>query len=76
MNRHLDELRYQNRSTPLEKRLTFNDLQARNVGFQSPIPVDSTLEQMNSLAFKSMEGQCLRLPITLPAPSETRSKPR
>ena len=56
MNRHLDELRYQSRSTPLEKRLTFNDLQARNVGFQSPIPVDPILEQMNSLAFKATEG--------------------
>ena len=56
MNRALDEIQYRSRSAPLEKRLTFNDLQARNVGFQSPIPVDPTLEQMNSLAFKSMEG--------------------
>ena len=56
MNRMLDNLRYQNRSTPLEHKLTFNELQARPVGFQTAIPVDTTLEQMNSLAFKSMEG--------------------
>ena len=57
MNRALDEIQYRSRSAPLEKRLTFNDLQARNVGFQTPIPVDSTLEKMNSLEFKNAEGQ-------------------
>ena len=57
MNRALDEIQYRSRSAPLEKRLTFNDLQARNVGFQTPIPVDTTLEKMASLEFKNMEGQ-------------------
>ena len=56
MNRSLDDLRYLNRSAPLEHKLTFNELQARPTGFQTSIPVDTTLEQMNSLAFKSMEG--------------------
>ena len=56
MNRSLDDLRYLNRSAPLEHKLTFNELQARPTGFQTSIPVNTTLEQMNSLAFKSMEG--------------------
>ena len=56
MNRSLDDLRYLNKSAPLEHKLTFNELQARPTGFQTSIPVDTTLEQMNSLAFKSMEG--------------------
>jgi len=40
----------------LEHKLTFNELQARPVGFQTAIPIDTTLEKMNSLEFKSMEG--------------------
>ena len=56
MNTSLDQLRYLNKSEPLEHKLTFNELQARPVGFQTAIPVDSTLEKMNSLGFKSMEG--------------------
>ena len=56
MNTSLDQLRYLNKSEPLEHKLTFNELQARPVGFQTAIPVDSTLEKMNSLGFKAMEG--------------------
>ena len=56
MNTSLDQLRYLNRSEPLEHKLTFNELQSRPIGFQTAIPVDSTLEKMNSLGFKAMEG--------------------
>ena len=56
MNTTLDNLRYQNRSAPLEHKITFNELQSRPVGFQTAIPIDTTLEKMNSLEFKSMEG--------------------
>ena len=56
MNTALDQLRYLNKSEPLEHKLTFNELQNRPIGFQTAIPVDSTLEKMNSLQFKSMEG--------------------
>ena len=56
MNRSLEELRYLNQSTPLEHKLTFNELQNRAPGFQTAIPRDTTLEAMNSLQFKSMEG--------------------
>ena len=56
MNATLDNLRYLNKSEPLQHELTFNELQARPTGFQTAIPVDTTLEQMNSLAFKSLEG--------------------
>ena len=56
MNTTLENLRYQNRSAPLEHKITFNELQSRPVGFQTAIPIDTTLEKMNSLEFKSMEG--------------------
>ncbi len=56
MNRSLDELRYLSRSTPLEHKLTFNELQNRPPGFQTAIPQDTTAEQMGSLQFKAMEG--------------------
>ena len=56
MNTSLDRLRYIHKSDPLEHKLTFNELQARPVGFQTAIPMDTTLEKMNSLEFKSMEG--------------------
>ena len=48
MHTSLDDLRYLNKSAPLEHKLTFNELQARPTGFQTAIPVDTTLEQMNS----------------------------
>ena len=56
MNTSLDQSRYLNKSEPLEHKLTFIELQARPVGFQTANPVDSTLEKKNSLGFKAMEG--------------------
>ena len=60
MNIALDRLKYQSRAEPLEKQLTFDDLQNRPLGFQSAIPRNPIGEAMNSLEFKSMEGACMR----------------
>ena len=56
MNIALDRLRYQSKADPLEKQLTFAELQNRPLGFQSAIPRNPIGEAMNSLEFKSMEG--------------------
>ena len=56
MNVAIDRLMYQSRAAPLEKQLTFDELQNRPLGFQSAIPRDPIGEAMNSLEFKSMEG--------------------
>ena len=56
MNRAVDKLRYLSQSTPLEKQITFNDLQNRPTGFQTAIPRDPVAVQMDSLEFKNMEG--------------------
>ncbi len=56
MNRRLEELWYLNKSDPREHKITFNELQYRPVGIQTAIPRDTTLEQINNLDFKSMEG--------------------
>ena len=57
MNVAIDRLMYQSRAAPLEKQLTFDELQNRPLGFQSAIPRDPTGEAMNSLEFKNAEGQ-------------------
>ena len=56
MNVAMDRLKYQSQAAPLEKQLTFDELQNRPLGFQSAIPRDPIGEAMNSLEFKSMEG--------------------
>ena len=56
MNVAMDRLKYQSQAVPLEKQLTFDELQNRPLGFQSAIPRDPIGEAMNSLEFKSMEG--------------------
>ena len=56
MNNALDRLQYLSRAAPLEKQLTFMELQNRPLGFQSAIPRNPIGEAMNSLEFKSMEG--------------------
>ena len=56
MNTAIDRLRYQNQAAPLEKQLSFDELQNRPLGFQSAIPRNPIGEAMNSLEFKSMEG--------------------
>ena len=56
MNVAINRLMYQSRAAPLEKQLTFDELQNRPLGFQSAIPRDPIGEAMNSLEFKSMEG--------------------
>ena len=56
MNIALDRLRYQSKAEPLEKQITFDELQNRPLGFQSAIPRNPIGEAMNSLEFKSMEG--------------------
>ena len=53
----MDTLRYQSRADPLERRVTFDDLQTRPLGFQTSMPRDPVAEKINSLEFKSMEGQ-------------------
>ena len=56
MNIALDRMRYQSQAAPLEKQLTFDALQNRQLGFQSAIPRNPVGEAMNSMEFKSMEG--------------------
>ena len=56
MNIALDRLQYLSQAAPLEKQLTFHELQNRPLGFQTAIPRDPIGEAMNSLEFKSMEG--------------------
>ena len=51
-----DNLRYLSQSAPLEKQITFNDLQNRQTGFQTAIPRNPIAEQMGSMEFKNMEG--------------------
>ena len=51
-----EKLRYLSQSIPLEKPITFDDLQNRPTGFQTAIPRDPIAEQMNSMEFKNMEG--------------------
>ena len=53
----MDTLRYLSKADPLERRVTFDDLQARPLSWQSAMPRDPVAEQVNSLQFKSMEGQ-------------------
>ena len=52
----LDALRYQSRADPLERQVTFDDLQARPLGFQTAMPRDPIAAQVDSLEFKSREG--------------------
>ena len=52
----MDKLRYLSQSAPLEKQITFNDLQNRPTGFQTAIPRDPVAAQMDSMEFKNMEG--------------------
>ena len=56
MNQSLDRLQYLSRAAPLEKQLSFMEVQQRPLGFQTAIPRDPIGEAMNSLEFKSMEG--------------------
>ena len=56
MKTAVDKLRYLSQSAPLEKQITFNDLQNRPTGFQTAIPRDPVAVQMGSMEFKSMEG--------------------
>ena len=56
MNQSLDRLQYLSRAAPLEKQLSFMELQQRPLGFQTAIPREPIGEAMNSLEFKSMEG--------------------
>ena len=56
MNIALDRLQYLSQAAPLEKQLSFNELQNRPLGFQTAIPREPIGEAMNSLEFKSMEG--------------------
>ena len=55
-NNSLSKLRYLSQSAPLEKQITFNDLQNMPLGFATAIPRDPIHEQMNSMEFKNMEG--------------------
>ena len=56
MNIALDRLQYLSNAAPLEKQLTFRELQDRPLGFQTAMPRDPIGEAMNRLEFKSMEG--------------------
>ena len=56
MNTAVDKLRYLSQSAPLEKQITFNDLQNRPTGFQTAMPRDPVAAQMDSMEFKNMEG--------------------
>ena len=56
MNTALEKLRYLSQSGPLEKQITFNELQNMPLGFQTAMPRDPIHEQMNSMEFKNMEG--------------------
>ena len=56
MNQALNKLRYQSQSSPLEHRVTFDELQNAPLGFKTAIPRDPIGEQTASLEFKSMEG--------------------
>ena len=55
-NAALSKLRYLSQSAPLEKQITFNELQNMPLGFQTAMPRDPIHEQMNSMEFKNMEG--------------------
>ena len=56
MNIAMDRLQYLSQAAPLEKQLTFRELQNRPLGFQTAMPREPIGEAMNSLEFKSMEG--------------------
>ena len=56
MNTALEKLRYLSQSGPLEKQITFNELQNMPLGFKTAMPRDPIHEQMNSMQFKNMEG--------------------
>ena len=55
-NNSLERLRYLSSSAPLEKQITFNDLQHMPLGFQTAMPRDPLAEQMHSLEFKNNEA--------------------
>ena len=56
MNTALEKVRYLSQSAPLEKQITFNELQNMPLGFQTAMPRNPIHEQMNSMEFKNMEG--------------------
>ena len=56
LNRALENLRYQNRSAPLEHRVTFDELQNAPLGFKTAIPRAPLGEAVGSLPFKAMDG--------------------
>ena len=53
----LDALRYISKADPLERRVTFDDLQTRPLGFQSAMPRDPIASMTNSFEFKVREGE-------------------
>ena len=53
----LDALRYLHKADPLERRVTFDDLQTRPLGFQSAMPRDPIASMTNSFEFKVREGE-------------------
>ena len=53
----LDALRYIHKADPLERRVTFDDLQTRPLGFQSAMPRDPIASMTNSFEFKVREGE-------------------
>ena len=53
----MDALRYQSRADPLERRVTFDDLQVRPLGWQTSMQRDLIAAQVDSLEFKSREGE-------------------
>ena len=56
----IDALRYQSRADPLERQVTFDDLQARPLGFQTSMPRDPVAAQVDSLEFKYHEGELFK----------------
>ncbi len=62
MNVALDRLPYLSQAAPLEKQLSFDELQHRPLCFQTAIPRNPIGEAMNSLEFKSMEEPCTKTP--------------
>ena len=56
MNTALERLKYLSQSGPLEKQITFNELQNMPLWFQTAMPRDPIHEQMNSMQFKNREG--------------------
>ena len=53
----LDALRYLHKADPLERRVTFDDLQTRPLGFQSAMPRDPIASMTNSFEFRVREGE-------------------